>query len=271
MKWRQDLNTSEDLGDKVRFCVYAEGEGLTLSVDENKTWMKPNCSKNGVDGFDITVEKSGKHGQSFVVSEWGYLEFPNIQKQEPNSNPPIIVESNFGEIDFHKYIKIRDFVNEFRNEYFEKYKSMLKSMPDGEPKVAIEFPSNTISYHKRGEQGTIIRSTVSLYDESGRLLIQSSGDGAIAGTKPWGNNHGAYYHFPEGKYRVVISNDGNNGVGDESWILAEAFRQDSNSNSGYHEFGEPRVLQNGESCEYWMDCFDKGQPSLLFKINNVSR
>ena len=32
MKWREDLNEIHDLGDKVRFVVFAEGENIGLSI-----------------------------------------------------------------------------------------------------------------------------------------------------------------------------------------------------------------------------------------------
>jgi len=192
-----------------------------------------------------------------------------VEKRAIETPKPVIENYNF---DKSKYIKIRDYIDpQYRDIYLSKYADMLKNAPNGEPKIIIEFPSNTISYHERGEHGAIIYSTVSLYDESGRLLIQSTGEGAIAGTNLWGNNHGAYYLFPEGKYRVVISNDGNNGKSSQPYILAEAFRQDQNSSGAYFDFGQPKILETGQSKEYWLECFDRGQPSLLFKINNVSR
>ena len=264
MKWRQDLNTSENAGNKVKFCVYAEGEGLELQFNSNT--ITPNIEKDGVKGFELIVDRNGQKGQNFRVSEWGYLEFPPLDV-EPEQHH--VIQNN--DIDFHKYIKIPDYVKENRETYFEKYKSMIKNLPIGEPKVRLEFPSNTISYHKRKEQGTIINSTVSLYDSRGILIFQSSGDGVLEGSQPFGNNHGCYYMIPEGRYLARISNNGNNDKGDESWILAEAFRQDANSPSAYSEFGEARRLEGSESCEFWMNCFDKGQPALLYKINNVSR
>jgi hypothetical protein len=74
MKWRQDLNEVEDLGNKVRFKVFAEAQNpIAFSLD-NQNFMNPNTNKNGVQGFEITIDKVG--GQNFWVREIGFLKNP---------------------------------------------------------------------------------------------------------------------------------------------------------------------------------------------------
>ena len=41
MKWLEEKNKSIDLGDSVKFELYAEGEGLKLSID-NINWIEPS-------------------------------------------------------------------------------------------------------------------------------------------------------------------------------------------------------------------------------------
>lgn len=274
MKWREDLNESYLQDGKVHYRVFAEGEGMTISIDGRKTWNPPNIEKEGVKGWLFIVEPNGK-GLDFDVSEWGFSGEPTQNKITP-TQPPVEVVENHSNADFNfrNMIFIPDYVKENQEEYFNKFRSMVKNIPrdfDSKRKVRLEFPSNTISYNKRKEQGTLIASTVSLFDEFGTLLIQSTGFGVIEGNKPFGNNHGCYYLIPEGKYKVVISNDDNNGLGDESWIEATAFRQDANSSSAYFDFGQPVRINKGQSKDFDMDCYDGGQPSLLFKVNNISR
>ena len=75
MKWIEEKNKSTDLGDLVRFELYAEGEGLRLSID-NINWIEPSEVKEKEHKFDITVKKESKVGQDFWIKEWGYLQFP---------------------------------------------------------------------------------------------------------------------------------------------------------------------------------------------------
>ena len=77
MKWRQDLNETHDLGDRVHYRVFAEGEGLVLSLDD-ETCMNLNCEKEGIKGFDVIVLKGNKTLQDFWIKEWGCLAILNL-------------------------------------------------------------------------------------------------------------------------------------------------------------------------------------------------
>jgi hypothetical protein len=101
MKWLQDLNETEILANGfVRFKVFAEGEGLSVSLD-NRNFIEPNINKNGVPGFqfdvnpnDIPLNVNGQRLQNFWVKEWGCLLVPEkIENQElPERENPIAIE-----------------------------------------------------------------------------------------------------------------------------------------------------------------------------------
>lgn len=170
-------------------------------------------------------------------------------------------------IDFSKYVKLADYVTEYRDYYFNLYKTFIKNVPIGEPTVRLEFPSNSITYFDK----TRFSSKVQLFDHKDRLIIESNGEGAIEGEKPNGNNHGAYFMIPEGNYRVVISNDGNNGEGNRKYIIGQIFRQDALSPSGYYEYGNPQKIKEGEYVEYRFSTDGvASKPAGLLKINNIS-
>lgn len=163
--------------------------------------------------------------------------------------------------------------NPYLQTYYNEYRNMIKNQFLGEPVVQLEFPSNPISYNEMAQANVILYSTVSLYDSSNRLIIQSSREGVIEGDEIWGNNHGCYFKIPEGTYRVVIEFDGSNpSIG---WLQAECFRQDANSPSPYYDYGLPETIGHGypsNSKEFTFNTAGvKEQPSGLIKINNVSR
>lgn len=90
MKWLQNLNETKILeSGMVQFDVFAEGEGLEVSLD-NITFISPNIEKDGHKGFRFWVNpksvKASDQGiklQNFWVKEWGCLKVPeNIQNQE---------------------------------------------------------------------------------------------------------------------------------------------------------------------------------------------
>lgn len=235
------------------------------------TWIKINGNVliTVKDGMPLHIEANNDlefegFGDRVSLSKDPFKYLENYIRKDEFQNT-IYNESS---IDFSKYVKLADYVTEYRDYYYNLYKSFIKNIPNGEPTVRLEFPSNSITY------GDVTRfySIVQLFDEQDRLIIESNGEGAIAGEKPSGNNHGAYFMIPEGNYRVVISNNSNNREGDRNYIIGEIFRQDELSPSGYYDFGNPQKLNDGEHVEYIFSTNGvSSKPSGLIKINNVSR
>ena len=188
-------------------------------------------------------------------------------------NPPVTPPEPPSDIDYHKWIKQADYVTENREFYFDLYKTFIKRVPDGEPKVRLEFPSNCITY---GGDKNRIWTKVQLYQKingNWELIIESKDiEGVLDGEKPLGNNHGCYFMLPESDYNVLIWYEKDNGGGNQDWIKAEVFRQDALSPSAYYDYGNPVFLNEGGVAQYQFSSFGVAdKPSGLIKINNVSR
>lgn len=68
--WREDLNEVHDLGTSVRYLVFATGSDVKLSFDGGNNFISPNTSKEGVNGWDITITKvSGQTLQYFTIQD----------------------------------------------------------------------------------------------------------------------------------------------------------------------------------------------------------
>jgi hypothetical protein len=262
MRWIQEKNKSTDLGDSVRFELYAEGEGLKLSID-NVSWIDPVEVKDKEHVFDITVKKESKVGQDFWIKEWGYLGFPStseIPKPELNCE----YKSQF--LGNHSYVP-QSLLDEFKPIYCSFIQSDFKD----EKLIRCEFPAFGIVYNdsfiEDFDKGKRVKPRVELYNEKGELELLMDNDSYSTKKDVKDNNHVYYINIPEGKKRIVIINKEIS----EFPLLTEVFRQTSESPSVRYEWGDSVVINPGESREYLVDFTYQGLKDELFKINCVTR
>jgi hypothetical protein len=265
MNWIQEKNTSEDLGDSIKFELYAYGEGLRISIDEIN-WINPTQVIDKEHKFDITVRKDGKIGQDFWIKEWGYLRFPSeVPKPEvPNSNIDSEYKSRF--LGSHSYDP-QPLLDEFKPIYCSFIQSDFKD----KQLIRCEFPAFGIVYNDGFiddfDKGKRVRPRVELYNENGELELLMDNDNYSTKKGVKDNNHVYYINIPQGKKRVVIINKENS----DFPLLTEIFRQTSEHPTVRHEWGDNTILYPNERKEYFVDFTYQGLANELFKINCVTR
>jgi hypothetical protein len=262
MKWIQEKNKSTDLGDSVRFELYAEGEGLNLSLD-NISWINPTEVKDKEHKFDITVKKESKVGQDFWIKEWGYLGFPStIEVPKPELNDEY--KAQF--LGNYSYVP-QSLLDEFKPIYCSFIQSDFKD----KKLIKCEFPAFGIVYNdsfiEDFDRGERVRPRVEVYNENGELELLMDNDSYSTKKGVNDNNHVYYINIPEGKKRIVIINKEIS----EFPLLTEVFRQTFESPSVRYEWGDSMVINPNESREYFVDFIYRGLKDELFKINCITR
>lgn len=268
MNWIQEKNTSKDLGESVKFELYAYGEGLRISIDEIN-WISPTQVIDKEHKFDITVRKDGKIGQDFWLKEWGYLSFPSsVEVPTPVVPTPDLnneYKSRF--LGYGSYYIPQPLLDEFKPIYCSFIQSDFKD----KSLVRCEFPSFGIVYNdsfiEDFDKGKRARPRVELYNENGELELLMDNDDYSTKKGVNDNNHVYYINIPKGRKRIVIINKENS----DFPILAEVFRQTSESPSVRHEWGNNTILYPNERKEYFVDFTYQELGNELFKINCVTR
>jgi len=262
MKWVEEKNKSTDLGDSIKFELYAEGEGLKLSID-NINWIEPVEIKNKEHKFEITVKKESKVGQDFWIKEWGYLQFPT---QPEVSNPELTCEYKSKYLGNYSYIP-QSLLDEFKPIYCSFIKIDFKD----KKLIRCEFPAFGIVYNDNFiedfDKGKRVKPRVEVYNEKGELELLMDNDNYSTKKGVNDNNHVYYINIPEGKKRIVIINKENS----EFPLLTEVFRQTSEFPNVRYEWGDSMVINPSEKREYFVDFTYQGLKDELFKINCVTR
>jgi hypothetical protein len=261
MNWIQEKNTSKDLGDSVKFELFAYGEGLKLSTD-NSNWINPSQVIGMEHKFDVTVRKDGKTGQDFWVKEWGYLSFPNSPAPDFNNE----YKSKF--LGYGSWM-------ENQKEVLERFKPIYCSFIHSDFKdkqlIRCEFPAFGIVYNdsfiEDFNKGKRARPRVEVYNESGELELLMDNDSYSTKKGVNDNNHVYYINIPKGRKKVVIINKQNS----DFPILAEVYRQGYEHTHANHEWGDATILQINERKEFFVDFTYLGLANELFKINCVTR
>ena len=264
MKWIQEKNKSTDLGDSVRFELYAEGEGLRLSID-NINWIEPSEVKEFEHKFDITIKKESKVGQAFWIKEWGYLQFPQtIEPEKPE------LTCNY-KSQFLGYGSWMNNQKELLEEFKPIYCSFIQTDFKDKKLVRCEFPAFGIVYNdefiKEFDKGKRVKPRVEVYNEFRELELVMDNDEYSTKKGVRDNNHPYYINIPEGKKRIIIENKSNS----DFPLLTEIFRQTSESPTIRYEWGDSMVINPNEKKEYVVDFTYQGLKDELFKINCVTR
>lgn len=262
MNWIQEKNKSEDLGDSVRFELYAKGEGLKISID-NINWIDPVEIQDFEHKFIIEVKKESKVGQDFWIKEWGYLSFPQVVEPE---KPELSCEYKSQYLGHYSYVS-----KELLDEFKPIYCSFIKSDFKNSNLVRCEFPAFGIVYNdefiEEFDKGKRVYPLVQVYNEQGDLELEMDNDSYSTKKGVNDNNHVYYINIPEGKKRIVISNKKES----DFPLLTEVFRQTSEQPSVRYEWGDSMVIKPNESREYNVDFTYEGLNDELFKINCVTR
>jgi hypothetical protein len=267
MNWIQEKNTSKDLGDSIKFELYAYGEGLRISIDEIN-WINPTQVIDKEHKFDVTVRKDGKIGQDFWIKEWGYLRFPSEVPKPEVPAPDINIEYKSQFLGYGSWM-------ENQKEVLERFKSIYCSFIHSDFKdkslVRCEFPAFGIVYNdifiEDFDKGKRARPRVELYNENGELELLMDNDNYSTKKGVNDNNHVYYINIPKGRKRIVIINKENS----DFPILAEVYRQGYEHTHANHEWGDNTILYPNERKEYFVDFTYKGLANELFKINCVTR
>ena len=257
MKWVEEKNKSTDLGDSIKFELYAEGEGLKLSID-NINWINPVEIKNKEHKFEITVKKESKVGQDFWIKEWGYLQFPT---QPEVSNPELTCEYKSKYLGNYSYIP-QSLLDEFKPIYCSFIKIDFKD----KKLIRCEFPAFGIVYNDNFiedfDKGKRVKPRVEVYNEKEELELLMDNDNYSTKKGVNDNNHVYYINIPEGKKRIVIINKENS----EFPLLTEVFRQTSEFPNVRYEWGDSMIINPSEKREYFVDFTYQGLKDELFKI-----
>lgn len=258
MKWLEEKNKITDLGDSVKFELYAEGENLKLSID-NINWIEPSEVKNKEYKFDITVKKESKVGQDFWIKEWGYLQFPK------------------SELDCEYKSKFLGYGNWMNNqkELLEEFKpiycSFIKSDFKDKDLIRCEFPAFGIVYNDEFisdfDKGKRVFPLVQVFNEQNELELEMNNDEYSTKKGVKYNNHPYYIMIPKGKKKIIIKNKSNS----DFPLLTEVYRQTSEFPSVRYEWGDSMIIKPNEQREYNVDFTYLGLKDELFKINCVTR
>jgi hypothetical protein len=225
MRWRADLNESHNLPNgQVRMLEFAEGENLELTFDNKATWIKPNCEKEGVKGFDITFDRNGRKGIDFGIFERGYSEFPHEEIEQAIEESPQPTDWMLGQHKGQYGTSYFGFIDEVGGgESFFDFKGQNVSYPDfqttekrvTEDLVVVGFPTHSIVNYA----GTDFVSSIEywLIDEEGNTVIHVKDTkggyhpctfGVPCNAKLRGNNHpdDSNRWIKQGNYRLRVRN-----------------------------------------------------------------
>lgn len=104
MAWLQSRNRMYDLGDSIRYELYATGQDLVLA-SRGTEFFPPVNVEGDVYKFDVTLPKL-EGGREFFVGQWGYLDNPNDEVESSTTTTTIVIPP-----DDHNTIQLMVFQN----------------------------------------------------------------------------------------------------------------------------------------------------------------